>query len=288
MIASIESGKDSAGLIRYLFDTEKTKNHTNPRVVASWDGFVPDPGRADDAATARKLLVAELDLYVKRARRLGRACRHHVWHCLIRAASDDPLLDDNAWASIARRVTSATGIAPEDDPDGCRWVAVRHASGHIHIAATRFRADLRVAQHGNDYLSADRELATIEKEYGLRQLIRRDRAPAGRSLRADQEIARLVGRRQTARERLRTVIRAELAAASSTKEFIHQLNHTESLLVEVQYFPSGDIRSYRVALAEGNSTAGRPIWFSGSQLAPDLSFPKIQKRFANIRPHSSD
>ena len=48
MIAKIGSGKDTAGLIRYLFDTKKAKDHTDPHLVASWDGFAPDPGRSDD------------------------------------------------------------------------------------------------------------------------------------------------------------------------------------------------------------------------------------------------
>lgn len=48
MIAKIGSGKDTAGLIRYLFDTKKAKDHTDPHLVASWDGFAPDPGRAND------------------------------------------------------------------------------------------------------------------------------------------------------------------------------------------------------------------------------------------------
>ena len=75
MIAKISGGKDTAGLIRYLFDTKRAKDHTDPHLVASWDGFAPDPGRADDFDATKKLLVADLDLHVKQARRLGRADR---------------------------------------------------------------------------------------------------------------------------------------------------------------------------------------------------------------------
>ena len=71
MIAKISGGKDTAGLIRYLFDTKKAKDHTDPHLIASWDGFAPDPGRADDFDAPKKRLVADLDLRVKQARRLG-------------------------------------------------------------------------------------------------------------------------------------------------------------------------------------------------------------------------
>ncbi|MET9943178.1 relaxase/mobilization nuclease domain-containing protein, partial [Streptomyces halstedii] len=204
MIAKISSGKSTAGLIRYLYGPGRANEHTDPHLVASWDGYAPDPGRADDITAARKQLVDDLDLHVKQADRLGRAPKQHVWHCSLRAAPGDRLLDDGEWADIARRVVAATGIAPADDPDGCRWIAVRHAPDHIHIAATKVRGDLRSARHWNDYLTADRELAAIEKEYGLQRVIRGDRTAAKRPHRAEQEKALRNGQAKAARERLRT------------------------------------------------------------------------------------
>ncbi|MEU6201561.1 mobilization protein [Streptomyces sp. NPDC047061] len=282
MIAKISGGKDTAGLIRYLFDTEKAKDHVDPHLVASWDGFAPDPGRTDDFDATRKLLVADLDLHVKQARRLGRAPEKHTWHCSIRAAESDRVLSDEEWADIARRVVAATGIAPEGDPDGCRWVAVRHAPDHIHIAATKVRADLRTARHWNDYLTADRELAAIEKEYGLFQVVRGDRTAAKRPTRAEQEKAQRASHDRPARERLRATVRTAVAAATSMEEFVHLLSHVEGVLVEIVHFPSGDVRGYKVAAEDTTTTGKEPVWFSGSELAPDLSFPKICKRLENI------
>ncbi|MET7566897.1 mobilization protein [Streptomyces sp. NPDC005492] len=281
MIAKISGGTDTAGLIRYLFDTTKAKDHTAPHLVASWDGFAPDPGRADDFDATRKLLVADLDLHVKQARRLGHAPEKHTWHCSIRAAESDRHLSDEEWADIARRVVAATGIAPEGDPDGCRWGAVRHAPDHIHIAATKVRADLRTARHWNDYLTADRELAAIEKEYGLFQVVRGDRTAAKRPTRAEQEKARRAGHDTTARERLRTTVRTAVAAASTIDEFVDLLSHLDGVRVEHVHFPSGDVRGYKVAVADDPQG---PIWYSGSKLAPDLSLPKIQERLANMGP----
>lgn len=107
MIAKIGSGKSTAGLIRYLFDTKKAKDHTDPHLVASWDGFASDPGRADDFDATKLRLVADLDLRVKQARRLGRAPERHVWHCSVRAAPGDRHLTDAEWADIARRIVAA-------------------------------------------------------------------------------------------------------------------------------------------------------------------------------------
>ncbi|WP_405898608.1 relaxase/mobilization nuclease domain-containing protein [Streptomyces sp. NBC_00727] len=296
MIAKISSGKSTAGLIRYLYGPGRANEHTDPHLVASWDGFAPDPGRTDDTAATKKLLVADLDLRVQQARRLGRAPKQHVWHCSVRAAPGDRILDDAEWADIARRVVTATGIAPTDDPDGCRWVAVRHADDHIHIAATKIRGDLRTARHWNDYLTADRELAAIEKEYGLFQVVRGDRTAAKRPTRAEQEKARRTGHDKPARIRLRTLVRTAAAAATNTEEFLALLTRTNGVLVEVLHFPSGEPRGYKVALEHDTNTEGKPVWFSGSTLSPDLSLPKIQSRLTaadipagnpngHLRPH---
>ncbi|MFG2718870.1 relaxase/mobilization nuclease domain-containing protein [Streptomyces sp. NPDC048416] len=279
MIAKISGGKSTAGLVRYLYDTKKAKDHTDPHLVASWDGFAPDPGRTTGGSdTTKKLLVADLDLHVKQAERLDRAPERHVWHCSIRAAETDRHLSDEEWADIARRVVAATGIAPEGDPDGCRWVAVRHAPDHIHIAATKVRADLRTARHWNDYVTADRELAAIEKEYSLFQVVRGDRTAAKRPTRAEQEKAKRAGQARTARERLRTTVRTAVAAAISAEEFISLLQHTDGVLVDVKHFPSGDVRGYTAALKGDTNGKQEPIWYSGSALAPDLSLPKIRQR----------
>ncbi len=53
------------------------------------------------------------------------------------------------------------------------------------------------------------------------------------------------------------------------------------MLAEVVHFPSGDVRGYKVAIADD---AQGPIWYSGSKLAPDLSLPKIQERLVSMGP----
>ncbi|MEX0171754.1 relaxase/mobilization nuclease domain-containing protein [Streptomyces sp. LMG1-1-1.1] len=276
MIAKIgKPGHKTRGVLNYLFGPGRANEHTDPHLVASWDGFAPDPGRDPDATLAQ--LATALDLRVKQAGH--KAPKGHVWHCSIRAAPEDRHLTDDAWAAIARRVLNATGIAPAGDPDACRWVAVRHADDHIHIVATKVRGDLRPPRNWNDFLRADKELVAIEKEYRLRQVPRGDRTAAKHPTRAEQEKARRTGNVRTSREHLRTIVRTAVSAATTTQEFF-LIVEGAGAHVDVQYFPSGDVRGYRVALAGDTNAQGEPVWFSGSTLAPDLSYPKIAERLA--------
>ncbi|MFF1507209.1 relaxase/mobilization nuclease domain-containing protein [Streptomyces sp. NPDC058326] len=276
MIANIvKPGHKTRGVLNYLYGPGRANEHTDPHLVAAWDEFVPDPGRNPTATLAQ--LADVLDLRVKQAGH--KAPKNHVWHCSIRAAPEDRHLTDDEWATIARRVLDATGIAPADDPDACRWIAVRHADDHIHIVATKVRGDLHPPRNWNDFLRADKELVTIEKEYGLRQVPRGDRTAAKRPTRAEQEKTQRTGRATTARERLRTTARTLLAAATTPEEYFRLLEGSGAL-VEIQRFPSGDIRGYKVALAGDTNAQGEPVWFSGSTLAPDLSYPKINERLA--------
>jgi len=65
----------------------------------------------------------------------------------------------------------------------------------------------------------------------------------------------------------------------NTEEFFRILEGTGAL-VDVQHFPSGDARGYKVALVGDTDAQGDPVWFSGSTLAPDLSCPKVAERLA--------
>ncbi|WP_254705459.1 relaxase/mobilization nuclease domain-containing protein [Streptomyces vilmorinianum] len=284
MIANIvKPGHKTRGVLNYLYGPGRANEHTDPHLVAAWDDFVPDPGRNPDASLAQ--LADVLDLRVKQAGH--KAPKNHVWHCSIRAAPEDRHLSDDEWATIARRVLNATGIAPASDPDACRWVAVRHADDHIHIVATKVRGDLRPPRNWNDFLRADKKLVAIEKEYGLRQVPRGDRTAAKRPTRAEQEKARRTGKARTSREHLRTITRTAVSAATTTEEFF-RLIEGAGALVDVQYFPSGDVRGYRVALAGDTNAQGGPVWFSGSTLAPDLSYPKITERLATTEAHPAN
>lgn len=285
MIANIvKPGSNTRGVLIYLFDKGRANEHTDQHIVASWDSLVPDPGPVGSPGHKQQMdqLVKALDLRVRQAG--DKAPEGHVWHCSVRAAPEDRVLTDAEWNAIARRMVHATGIAPEGDPDGCRWIAVRHADDHIHIVATKMRGDLRPPRNWNDYHRAMTELAKIEKELGLTQVARGPEAAAGtpaakRPTRAEQEKAKRLGHTKTAREQLRHTVRTALSHAQGLDEFFNLLADA-GIQVETRNLPSGDLIGYKVALPDD----GTPVWYSGSSLATDLSLPNIQKRLAAIEP----
>ncbi|MBO3674005.1 relaxase/mobilization nuclease domain-containing protein [Streptomyces sp. NEAU-YJ-81] len=281
MIANIvKPGNNTYGVLKYLFEQGRSNEHTDQHIVASWDDFIPDPGPWDSPGHKQRLgqVAKALDLRVRQAG--DKAPEGHVWHCSLRAAPEDRILTDAEWATVARRMVHATGIAPEDDPDGCRWVAVRHADDHIHIVATKVRGDLRPPRNWNDYHRAMTELTRVEKDFGLTQVPRGPEAAAGspaakRPTRAEQEKAKRLGHHKTAREQLRDTVRTALSHAKDLDEFFNLLADA-GLQVETRTLPSGDLGGYKVALPDD----GTPIWFSGSSLATDLSLPQIRQRLA--------
>ncbi|MGW1286848.1 relaxase/mobilization nuclease domain-containing protein [Streptomyces sp. NPDC002586] len=285
MIANIvKPGSNTRGVLIYLFDKGRANEHTDQHIVASWDGFAPDPGPKGSPGHEQRMdqLVKALDLRVKQAG--DQAPEGHVWHCSLRTAPGDRPLTDTEWATIARRVLDATGIVPDGDPDGCRWIAVRHADDHIHIVATKMRGDLRPPRNWNDYHRAMTELTRIETDFGLHQVDRdRDAWPAAkRPTRAEAEKAARNGHSRAVREQLRLTVRTALSHAQSVEEFLGLLADA-GLQVETRTLPSGDLNGYKVALP-GDTADGKPIWYSGTALATDLSLPKIQERLAAAEP----
>ncbi|WP_432061507.1 relaxase/mobilization nuclease domain-containing protein [Streptomyces sp. S1] len=278
MVPDIGRGSRTHGLLVYLYGPGRREEHTDAHLVGSWDGFAPDPGRDPDPQVTLARLTAALDLRVKQAG--DRAPAKHVWHCSVRTAPGDRRFSDEEWNAIAQRIVHATGIAPEGDPDGCRWIAVRHADDHIHIVATLVRGDLRNPRLNYDFNKAQAECRRIEKEMGLRRLNAGDGTAAKNPTSAEKFKAERTGRPETSRETLREAVRQALAGAADEEEFFTRLREA-GLRVKVRHAPSGDALGYNVALPGDRNRNGEPVWYPGSKLAPDLSLPKIRLRLAN-------
>ncbi|MFJ6101861.1 relaxase/mobilization nuclease domain-containing protein [Streptomyces sp. NPDC092359] len=273
MVPDIGRGARTHGLLVYLYGPGRREEHTDAHLVGSWDGFAPDPGRDPDPHVTLARLTAALDLRVKQAG--DRAPAKHVWHCSVRTAPGDRRFSAEEWNTIAQRIVHATGIAPDGDPDGCRWIAVRHADDHIHIVATLVRGDLRNPRLNYDFNKAQAECRRIEKEMGLRRLNAGDGTAAKNPTSAEKFKAERTGRTETSRETLREAVRQALAGAATEEEFFIRL-HEAGLRVKVRHAPSGDALGYNVALPGDRNRHGEPVWYPGSKLAPDLSFPKIR------------
>ncbi|QIB42806.1 mobilization protein [Streptomyces aureoverticillatus] len=288
MIPKIILGKGPKAVRRtigYLFGKGRANEHTDPHLVASWNGFAPDPGRSPHRTPkdVEDQLARQLNQPV---RMLGdKAPKYTVWHCPVRAAPEDPILTDTQWADIARRIVAAAGIAPEGDEEACRWVAVRHADDHIHIAAALVRQDGRRPERGYDQRVVQREARSIEVDYGLRRLKPGDGTAAKRPTSKEHFKAKGLGQDTTSREILRLRVRRAVAAAADEAEFFALLEAT-GVTVHLKRGPSGDALGCNFALPGDTNDKGEPVFYAGSTLAPDLSLPKIRKSLAttNLEP----
>lgn len=277
MIPSIHKrGSKTVGLIRYLYGPGTHEEHIDPHLVAAYDPLTPDPGR-DPNATYEQLQRL-LDQPVN-ALPTNRRPTKHVWHLSVRASPEDPNLSDEDWAAIAHRTVAATGIAPDGDERACRWAAVRHADDHIHIIATLVRDDGRRPRLHNEARRAQAEARRIEADYDLRRVAPGDGTAAKRTTSAERHKAKRQGRDRAVREELRETVRHAVAGAASTNEFFDRLKDA-GLLVRTKVLPSGDVKGYKVALPGDRNKDKEPIYYAGSTLAPDLSLPRIQERFA--------
>ncbi|MGW5214435.1 relaxase/mobilization nuclease domain-containing protein [Streptomyces sp. NPDC004051] len=269
-----QQGSNTLGLLHYLYGKGTHEEHVDPHLVASFDDMAPDPGR--DPSVTKKDLQHLLDQPLAL---LGPGQRpdKHVWHCSVRAAPDDPILSDEQWAEIARRMVAATGIDPGDGA-GCRWAAVRHADDHIHIIATLVREDGRRPDHHRSGKRAQAEARLIEAAYNLHRVAAGDGTAAKRPSSAERHKADRHNRQHTPREELRETVRRSVAGAASEEEFFDRLA-AAGLLIRRRIAPSGDALGYTVALPDDRNGKGEPVFYSGSKLAPDLSLPRIRERW---------
>lgn len=278
MVPDVSTGSSTLGLINYLFGPGRRDEHTDPHIVAAWDmAGAPDPGRDHEATYSQ--LARRLDHHVDlRTRELGgHKPPQHVWHCPVRTAPGDRYLTDAEWAEVARRIVTATGIAPEGDEKACRWIAVRHADDHIHILATTVRADGRRPRTHRDGQRAQQECRKIEAEFGLRRLKSGDLTAPPTPTGAERAKAERQGQDVTAREWLREQAYAVAATVRSIDGYFTVLTSL-GIQVKQRIGPeSGEMTGYSLA-APGDTAQGEPVWYGGSKLAPDLSFNRLCER----------
>src|SRR5947199_9875298 len=119
----------------------RAQEHVRPRVIATWDG-------RDAAWQPARVGPGEADLELGPLIRAMRAPvvaaglpesavdgkRGYVWHLSARVAAGDRVLSDAGWAQVARELLHGAGVSTTGDNGGPRWVAIRHADDHIHLA----------------------------------------------------------------------------------------------------------------------------------------------------------
>jgi hypothetical protein len=109
----------------------------------------------------------ELSREAGQFRKLRPTLNRAVAHLMLSAAPEDPYLDSETWCEIAETLLKDLGL------QACPHVIVRHtdtAHQHIHIACLRIGPDGKTVPETNDRYKAERSVARIEKQYGLRQV----------------------------------------------------------------------------------------------------------------------
>ena len=104
----------------------RREEHTDPHLVAGWrDPEELEPSlRADGTRDLRQINGL---LHQPLAGLGRRGFDKPVWHCVARAATDDPVLSDIQWARVTEEIMHRTGLSRYGDDEAVRWIAVRHA-----------------------------------------------------------------------------------------------------------------------------------------------------------------
>jgi hypothetical protein len=279
VIGKVARGQNAARLLYYLFGPGRANEHTDPHLVAGFG----DPGeleperRLDGSRDFRRLaglLAQPLALLI------GPSYDKPVWHCSIRAAPEDRTLSDAEWARVATGVMARTGLAPEGDEFGVRWVAVRHAPDHIHIVATLARQDGIRPETWNDFYRVRDTCREAERWFGLRSTAPADRTAARRATRAEKEQAGRRGWAEPPRAVLRRAVSAAAGGAGTEQEFFARLGEA-GILVRMRYSTANpdQVTGYAVGLPHHTSKDGGVIWYGGGKLAADLTLPKLRARW---------
>ncbi|MFC9356506.1 relaxase/mobilization nuclease domain-containing protein [Rhodococcus sp. NPDC057014] len=239
----------------------------------------------------------------------------NVWHCSLSLRAEEGQLTDEQWAQITGDFMAKMGFAATaSGAPGARWVAIRHGrstdgNDHVHIAASRVREDGTIVSDFRDYPRAQAVCGELEKKYGLevlesRQLSRQDRRTSA-SVPTRAEVEKAAARRgqpspfqrgaakppkrrggtddpgperaepnQAARVQLRQVVAETAATTDCPEAFLRELDG-QGILVYRRVDETGRMTGYAVADRNDTSCKGNPIFFAGSTLAPELSWPKL-------------
>lgn len=162
MIAHLQRVRDTVGLLSYLYGPGERGNHVSPRLIAGDGHGAPIELLAETGSLP--YLAQALDAPVER---LGaRAPARPTWVCSVRSDPSRPDLADVQWAAVVRRLVSATGIAPDGDPDACRWIALRNQPRQVHVVATLAREDGGLHHGYRDAFRLQTECRRIAAELG--------------------------------------------------------------------------------------------------------------------------
>jgi hypothetical protein len=120
----------------------------------------------------------------------------------------------------------------------------------------------------------------VEERYGLQRTAPADRTADPRPSRAETEHAARTGRAEPPRITLQRTVKQAAAGSATQEEFFARLEDA-GILIRHRFSVRnpGEITGYAVALPGHTDRSGKPRWFRGGELAPDLTMPKLTVRW---------
>jgi len=167
LLPHLQRASNAADLLSYLCGPGEHGTHTNPRLVAGdGHGFpIEQLVRAGSLPSGSLPYLAHVLDSPAELLWTG-ASEHPIWLCSVHSDPGRPDLTDAQWATVARRLVSATGIAPDGDPDACRWIALRNHPRQVHVVAALAREDGSVHNTYRDAFRVQTECHRLTAELG--------------------------------------------------------------------------------------------------------------------------
>jgi hypothetical protein len=280
-------GKDTYGLLGYLFGPGRANEHVDPHLVAAWD---PEWLAGGAFAEQHRGWLARLGREIDAAMD-GHEVQlpgGHVYHVVLSVPQQDGELGDAVWRELVDEAIDRMGFGPDaEGRGGCRWVAVHHGpstagNDHVHLVVNLVRGDGRIADTYRDWPRWRAWCLDVEARLGLTPTSPANKTAPVRPTRAETEKAVRMGREQPSRDYLRQIIRTAGTRASTAAEFI-ALVRENGVRIEPRWSAADKLAGYRVALPidySDSSTDGL-VWFGGSRLARDLSAPRLTARWSS-------
>ncbi len=276
MIPNVSRGDRMTGLMVYLAGPGRANEHTEPHLVA---GSAPIMAWHSDAELNRDAAVAighELD---QAKRVLGvEVAGGHVWHCSLSLRAEEGDLSDEKWSKIAHDFMDEMGFTDASGKTPASWVVVRHGhstagNDHVHIAASMVREDGTKWSPHNDFRKSQQACRALETKYGLEEI---SSVYAAKGIKpGEREAGARRGFAEPERHSLARKVRGCAVASQDEAEFVRRMRRTGAL-IRPRFAAGRDdvITGYRVAERPVNGQ--RPIWYSGTRLASDLTLPKLR------------
>lgn len=307
-----KTGRDGAGLMRYLYGAGKANEHVDQHLVAGsgelaaeWAGNLTTRdaahlGRVFEGSW-RESHIEQVALVGSVNGRAGVARERtavasdaavgnaHVFHVSLSLAPDDAGLSDEQWQTLAEDYVQRMGFIDEQG-SGCDWVAVRHGlstggNDHIHVAVNLLRRDGHWASENQSQNRSQVARRAMEAQHAFLRPLRENEQQQtlsayspGERRRAEQRQGMGTGPVEPERVMLQRTVRAAALCSATEREWLTRLQGVDGVQVRPRWEAGGqeNATGYSVRLASGQDT----VWIGGKKLAPDLGLGQLRAGWA--------